>query len=506
MNTMIKRNSIGFRWLLLPLLCCPIVLEAQTNNPFNATRVGVGASNQSAFNRNRASNFNDYRQKLNAEYASKTREPWKGFNAFRAQTAPDRDVKPVAPVRMSEEQADKPKQDRQIAIGEVTRPIQRQSSPQPVAPIQEQQEPTADQLSFSYLGTSLSVRKPSGAVFSLSATSEKAVANAWEQLSTERYNNLLVDCMRLRSQLKLCDWAYLMMLQEVGRAYCGKGNAATLLMAFLYSQSGYKMRLGDRNGQLEMLYASQHQVYGMPYYQLDGDKFYCMTKAQGNMKINAAKFPKEQSMSLWVSSDPKVTYQPAGSRTLKSERYPEMAVQVSANKNLLPFFSSYPSSEVGGNFMTRWAMYANTPLCEEVKSTFYPQLRSFIANRSQREAVNRLLNWVQTAFVYEYDDKVWGGDRAFFAEETLYYPYCDCEDRSILFTRLVRDLLGLPCILIYYPGHLASAVCMTEEVTGDYILLNGRKYIVCDPTYIGAPLGTTMPNMDNNTAKVILLP
>ena len=155
--------------------------------------------------------------------------------------------------------------------------------------------------------------------------------------------------------------------------------------------------------------------------------------------------------------------------------------------------------------MTRWAMYANTSFCPEVKKEFYPQLQGHINGRSQLDAVNRLLNWVQTAFVYEYDDKVWGYDRAFFPAETLYYPYCDCEDRSILFTRLVRDLLGLKCVLIYYPGHLASAVCFTENVTGDYINLKGQKFIVCDPTYIGASVGHTMPNMDNAKGKVILL-
>lgn len=116
-----------------------------------------------------------------------------------------------------------------------------------------------------------------------------------------------------------------------------------------------------------------------------------------------------------------------------------------------------------------------------------------------------LLNFVQTAFVYEYDDKVWGYDRAFFAEETLFYPYCDCEDRSILFSRLVRDLLGLKVVLIYYPGHLATAVRFSENVTGDYLSVNTSRYVICDPTYIGAPVGRTMPNMNNGNAKVILL-
>lgn len=124
---------------------------------------------------------------------------------------------------------------------------------------------------------------------------------------------------------------------------------------------------------------------------------------------------------------------------------------------------------------------------------------------SQRYAVEQLLNWVQTAFIYEYDDKIWGKDRTFFPEETLYYPYSDCEDRAILFTRLVRDILGLECLLVYYPGHLASAVCFNEETNGDHIILNGKKYTICDPTYINAPVGITMPGMDNKIAKVILL-
>ena len=95
--------------------------------------------------------------------------------------------------------------------------------------------------------------------------------------------------------------------------------------------------------------------------------------------------------------------------------------------------------------------------------------------------------------------------RTYFPDESLYYPYCDCEDRSILFSRLIRDLLGLPCVLVYYPGHLATAVCFSESVNGDYIIVNGKRFVVCDPTYIGASVGATMPNMDNSTAKVIIL-
>ena len=488
------------------LLTCPSLLFGQVKDAFNSSRGGFGGGNGSAFNQNRASNFNDYRQKLNAEYVRMTREKWQNFNAFRGMTPPDRDDKPVAPIQMSEDDARKDRQDRQVTIEGVVTPVKDKSRPQPPAPVQETPEPTPQYLTFSYLSSSYKVRKPQGSPVRLAGVSENAVADAWEKLCDQSYNNLIIDCIKLRNGQQLCDWAYLMMLQEMAGVLCGKNtNEATLLMAFVYSQSGYKIRLGQASGRLEMLYASQHTIYNRNYYTLDGEKFYPLNKEVKAISINAAKYPKEQSLSLWVPRTPQASFIATPVRTLTSKRYPDMSVRVSESKNLLGFFDSYPTSEVGGNFMTRWAMYANTPLCPEVQNELYPQLKKALTGISQQMAVEKLLNWVQTAFVYEYDDKVWGGDRAFFPDETLYYPYCDCEDRSILFTRLVRDLVGLKCILIYYPGHLASAVCFTNQVNGDYIQVNGNRFVVCDPTYIGAPVGSTMPKMDNAKAKVIVL-
>ncbi|MGN0232589.1 MAG: hypothetical protein ACI4A8_10335, partial [Muribaculaceae bacterium] len=164
----------------------------------------------------------------------------------------------------------------------------------------------------------------------------------------------------------------------------------------------------------------------------------------------------------------------------------------------------YPSSMLDNNMMTRWAICANTPIENYVESEIYPQLRQKLTNDKIKD-MSILLDFVQTGFEYQYDDVVWGADRVFFAEETMFYDYCDCEDRSILLSRLVRDLLGLDVLLVYYPGHLATAVALGDEVKGDYIIHDGIKYIVCDPTYIGAPVGMTMDGMDNRSATVILL-
>ena len=175
------------------------------------------------------------------------------------------------------------------------------------------------------------------------------------------------------------------------------------------------------------------------------------------------------------------------------------------NRHLIDLYNDYPTGQYGEDFGTRWAAYANTPMPEKIKADLYPTLMEGVRGVPEAQAVNKLLNWVQTAFEYEYDDKVWGHDRAFFPTESLFYPYCDCEDRSILFSRIVRDLLNLDVVLLYYPGHLATAVKLNQDAKGDYLVYRGQRYIVCDPTYIGAPIGRTMPGMDNQTAKVIEL-
>ena len=479
--------------------------QAQNNNPFGSARGGFGGNN-SAFNQNRVNNFNEYRQKINAEYISKTREKWNAFRVSQPLPVPDKDVKPAPPIKMNDEEARKKKEDRLIKIQGVIKPVKPAPRPQPVAPVEEVPEEPTKMLTFEYLATTWKARMPEASMVRLAGVSENAVADGWEKLCQPAYNNLVVDCLKLRSQNKLCDWEYLMMLQALSQKIFGNGtNEATLLMAFLYSQSGYKIRLGEAGGKLQMLYASQHIVYNKRYYTLDGDKFYPLNDKITDIRINAAKYPKEQSLSLWVPNSPYATFQASPSRELKAKRYSDMAVRVSINKNQLPFYESYPTSEVGGNFMTRWAMYANTPICEEAKKELYPQLKKGLTGISELMCVEKLLNWVQTAFVYKYDEEVWGADRAFFPDETLFYPYCDCEDRSILFTRLVRDLLGYKCVLVYYPGHLASAVAIPGEAKGDYLMVNGKRFMICDPTYIGASVGNTMPDMDNAQAKVILL-
>ncbi len=330
------------------------------------------------------------------------------------------------------------------------------------------------------------------------------MADAWNVLSGATYDKTIKSALDVREQLLLCDWAYMNMLQEMSAKQYGQTNEAVLMSAFLMTQSGYKIRLGKKADQLYMLVACDYTIYHINYIELDDVRFYIMgNNTDGDIELCSAGYSSEQTLSLQITTLPKFYADMSPKRKLTSRK--GVTASVSSNINLLDFFGSYPRAYINNDFTNQWVAYANTPLDINTQNMLYPVLRSVVKNMPEQQAVDILLNWVQTAFVYGYDSAIWGRDRPFFAQETLFYPYSDCEDRAILFSRIVRDLLGLDVVLLYYPKHLAAAVAFNAEIEGDYMIYKNKKYIVCDPTYTNAPIGKSMPGLDYNKVVAIAL-
>lgn len=491
-----------YRFLILTLFACSMsTVLAQSE--LERFRKGQNARHEN-FRKQRQTEYEAFRARINNEYAAFVERIWNNYKAFKGIPMPD--DTPVPPVTIPKEDKDKPIEDNPVVIEEVVTPVIPQPQPEPIKPISPNPTPTK-KFSTIYHGTKMEVRLDKDKRFVLSSTREEDIANIWRTMSDGRFDAAIADCLELRKKHNLNDWAYLMMLKRLcDDFYQSQCNESMLMLSYIYCQSGYKMRLAKSSNRIIMLFASKHQIFNHPYFSMEGDSdyFYALDKTVDDIQICQATFPHEQSLSLTTKSNPIFDKYP----TIAKERQAEgtgLRCETVSEKNLIDYYATYPSSMIDNNPMTRWAIYANTPLSDVAHNCLYPQMKSAMNQMTKTQKVALLLDWVQTAFVYEYDDKVWGEDRAFFADESLYYPYCDCEDRSILFTRMVRDLVGLPCILVYYPGHLAAAVCFDEQIKGDYIMLENKRFVICDPTYIGAPVGATMPNMDNQSAKVILL-
>lgn len=474
--------------------------KAQQNSKFNQ------------FKQDKQAEFDAFRKRVNEDYARMMEQAWQSVKTQPAEPEPV--VPKVEPVVCPDPEPapqPTPQPQPQPAPKPQEIPVQKEPivipaptpAPEPIAPVVVPEEEPVKKETVLFYGTNISLQYPESDGFKLAGMNEKQLAQAWTQLSDTKYDVLVSSALAARKQYNLCDWGYIEFLQKALEKHYGKTNEAVFVQSFLLTQSGYRVRLAKDEAKIYLLVASNYNLFNHLTIKTGGKTYFVVDGSPKSLQVCPSLYEKEKTVSLQIATTPKLAQKKSNQRHLSSQF--GMKADVTVNTNLVDFYNNYPRSFVNDDVTTTWATYANTPLEKTTRDQLYPAIKKSIEGLSERDAVNKILNWVQTAFVYEYDDKIWGGDRAFFATETLYYPYCDCEDRSILFSRLIRDIIGDEVVLLYYPGHLATAVQFKNDVKGDYLTFNNKKYVVCDPTFIGAGVGRTMPGMNNQTAKVIVL-
>ncbi len=155
--------------------------------------------------------------------------------------------------------------------------------------------------------------------------------------------------------------------------------------------------------------------------------------------------------------------------------------------------------------MTVFPIYFASPISIEAQMAFNEKLNDIKQEYTSVQFIDIILNFVQTAFDYKTDDQQFGYEKYFYPEEVIAYPYSDCEDRSALFAWLVTTYTDAKVIGLQYEGHLATAVCFGDDVniSGDAFSYAGKKYYVCDPTYINASIGMTMPQFKDKMPKIV---
>jgi len=361
-------------------------------------------------------------------------------------------------------------------------------------------QPAKPDFSFLFYNTECKVSLDNALRFSLAEVTEQHIAQAWKNLSGTKYDALINHCLTLRDQLNLSDWGYMLLLKAMSEKFLGNAsNEAVLLQMFILTQSGYKVRIARISNRLVLLVPFRQTIYEYSYLDIKGMKYYVMNKDLKGQSfyICNQEFPKEQFFA-WQTGQPKVAERLTAPKTFASLRYPEMRATVQTNQNLIDYYNDYPLS-------SEWNLYAFAGLSQTVKQSLYPVLQRAIAGKSNPEAAGMLLNFVQTAFAYQTDQQQFGYERPAFPDENFFYPYNDCEDRSILFSIFVKELLGLEAVLLHYPNHLAAAVHFPENVNGDYLTVDGKKFIICDPTYIGAGIGMAMDDCKRVRASVVRL-
>lgn len=436
--------------------------------------------------------YDEFRKKTNAEYAQLMQEAWRSVKGHAAETPPAEPKPPRQPIDVP----DKLPPAEPLPSSEVVpmpAPV-----PVPEIPLPDVEDENIPTISFLFYHTPCVVHWEKSQKYRLSDLRESAISEAWRQLSEGSYDLLLHDCLQMKQALQLGDWGFIDLVRQTSiELFINECSEAVLLQQWLLTQAGYKVRIARGERRLMLLVPFDIDVYNYRYVELDDGRYYALGgNDDENIYIFDQSFDGEHEASLRMQQPPLLSIYTTSRRTIASIQYPMVSIKATTNQNLIDFYEHYP--RVAGN----WDIYANTSLSDDVKQQIYPRLREKLAGNSAREQVSMLLNLVQTGLSYATDQEQFGCERSLFADESLFYPSCDCEDRSILFSIMVRDLIGLDVVLLQSPGHLFTAVRLDDAAEGHYIDIDGHRYTVCDPTYIGAPVGLAMPESVQSGIKV----
>ncbi|QEP44559.1 hypothetical protein D5085_16310 [Ectothiorhodospiraceae bacterium BW-2] len=477
--------------------------------------VGRGESDYERYLQGQVGAFQSYLAAVNQQFADQLQQEWRQFEAFKAEqlyTVPKLTEAPIAEPEPREREVaaaiEAPTELHDIDLRRLLGDYFSAFESAEAEPLESQRKVesatavTADEMRVRFFGTEMVLPKRGLDRYQLTGEIDnRTLGGYWQQLSGSDYLPIVASLKRQAEALDLNDWGYYLLVQQYTLTLQDAALQQRLLSWFLLNQSGYQVKIGYNRDTVYLLAVVTDEVYGIPYFKLEGERYYNLTTLDvfdepGSLRIYKGHFSQaERKMTIATIQPPQLGETPMA--RLLSFRYGERSyeVPVAFNASLVQYYDTYP--QVGLSVLFQ------APVDQEAEQSMLTRLQEIIAGQSEVEAVNILLRFVQTAFRYMRDEDQFGGERYLFAQQTLSYPASDCEDRAVLFRHLVTRLLGLEVVGIQYPGHMATAVHFTTSVAGDSLQHQGKRFVICDPTYINARVGESMPNYRGRVEAVL---
>jgi len=334
-----------------------------------------------------------------------------------------------------------------------------------------------------------------------SRISKKVISDFWSAVSLADYDGLIEQIDETSNKLQLNDWAYALLVHEISRQLYASESDQSLFTWFVLAKGNYQSRIAYNDHKIYLLVPARQPLYAVPYFTFNKVRYYAISfdgheQSLGQVYTYDGNYPgADKSLNMQISNEILVEG-PATKRDLSfdydGKRY---EIKITYDQERIRFMDTYPQLDLEWYFKGKVSMSASIQLQQ--------QLSQYMQGMDEQKAVNFLLRFVQTSLRYKTDEGQFGKENYLFPEETLHYPYSDCEDRSILFAWLVHSLLGMEVVGLDYPGHVATAVRFKGNVGGDSVMYNGNRYVVTDPTYINASAGMAMPEFKGKKPEII---
>ena len=490
--------------------------------------------------------YQDYVDRMNAEFADFVAKQWELFDEFKKQqlaySQPKIDAAPVA-VNTVEEKDVVTEESKEIeyvvetklpAVTEAvsvayekkdndnyelkTRLDKNGAVDLPVKDyVEEKPAPIAygTEIKLNFYGRQVPLHVSQKLKAKSNGIDEKSVANYFTNIAKNREETkaLWDELTGVVDEFGLNEWGYFCLLRSLSeKMFTNIDDRVLFCFYMLRNEGNFKTRVarGKNSDKLTLLIAldNSKEVYSYTFFQFKDDengtkkvKYYTVYGGgKANEAVYSYDFCKQDADKREMKLDfTKNLNMGACDVTRTVQLTKKRSVTLPYNKAHMAYLNDVP--------MTVFPIYFVNPIAIEAQQVLQDNFNEMREQYTPTQFIQMLLHFVQTGFEYKTDDDQFGYEKYFYPEEVIGYPYCDCEDRSAMFAWLVQKYTNAKVIGLQYEGHVATAVWFGDDanVKGDGFMYGGKKYYVCDPTYINASIGMTMPQFKGKTPKIIKL-
>lgn len=480
-----------------------------------SSSLSIGADDFEAFKRQQMQGvqqikeeFQEYKEKQDKEFADFLKSQWSEFDTYRGKERikePKPKIIPVvvpvapapAPVKPAPDGRPTPQPVKPVPVPApvVVAPIVPAVVPPP--PVQPKPVPlAANKLEIGFFGNNVDFSfDQKWKDYRLRGGAQPEVMSAfWTLMSGSEYESTLKEIAQAKRELKMDDWGGVTLWRSVAQTLQPERRSEqNLLLWFFLTKSGYDVRLGYSGADVHLFVAMKQPVYATKYTKVGSQTYYAVLATDRGDSIRSfytyeANYPDRLRALDIKSASTAFTKSVSATRTLAFEHNgKQIRLQVPYDRRLVEYLETFPQTE--------FELYFDTDGSSLVRKGLLDELKKHTSALNEKEKVDFLLAFVQKSFAYKTDNEQFGREKYFFVEESLHFPYNDCEDRSVLFSWLVRELTGLQVVGLLYPGHMSTGVAL-KSIMPEYATVNyqGKQYVIADPTYIGAGVGMAMPS------------
>jgi len=357
---------------------------------------------------------------------------------------------------------------------------------------------------FLFYSIEISIQYDKKTNFTPKEINKNTISNFWDMMSKTQWKKLITQIESYTNNLGLNDWAKYQFIYSLGlNIFEDNSNNANLFTWYILTKMQYDTKVGYYLNKIYLLSTLKHNLYQVSFFTLNKKRYYVLSNNGKIQNINdlytyQMQYPQtNKSISLEINKE--MHFFNNIKNKILSFKFDkkEYLIKTQYSSDLIDFYKTFPQSD--------YKIYFNSKTSSLFSNSILEELSQIIHGKSEIDAINLLLCFVQTTFKYKTDHHHFGSEKVMFPEETIDYPYSDCEDRSILFSYLIKNLLDIDVIGIKYKNHIATAIALSSKLNGENFKYKGKRYTIADPTYINANIGISMPQYKNQEFEVISL-